>query len=438
MNNGHSGASPYHGRPPDKTQVFILSRTIFIHYHFRMSILELLGVALGLASLAGINLYLTVLLAGLAIRFDFFHLATHYQSLDVLAHPVVLAVAGVLFVMEFVADKIPWLDTLWDTVHTFIRPLGAVLICLQWLGEMPIYLQVIAGLAAGATALTTHGVKASSRLLINHSPEPVSNVSVSLIEDAAVIGGLALILLHPAMALAVFGGILLLSWLIFPRLLRGAKATWKLAWHKLQMPGRRQPLDEPVELPLNLDATLRDVLLYKGGISEKEIRATIPCLTGKSKGIRGLIPNLDGLLILTHDLTHLYFTASKGLRVRLFRIPVAALRAEVESRYLSENLLLETPSLRAILRFPRGSSDLAETIALVLRQAANAPAPDLSEPSSSEGDSTVDEPLPSAPGSVPTPDDFTDPDPAPVSDTSPAPDEEGPTPRSGSSVKAAD
>ncbi|TLD69338.1 DUF4126 domain-containing protein [Phragmitibacter flavus] len=366
-----------------------------------MSILEQLGVALGLASLAGVNLYLTVLLTGLAIRFDVLQLATHYQALDALAHPIVLAVAGVLFVMEFIADKIPWLDTLWDTVHTFIRPLGGILLSLQSLGEMPAYMQVVAGLVAGGAALTTHGVKASSRLLINHSPEPVSNVSVSLAEDAAVVGGVALTLLHPAIGLAVFAGILLLSWLIFPRLLRGAKATWKLAWHKLQMPGRRQPLTSPVELPLHMDATLRDVLLYKGGLSEKEIRATIPCLTGKSKGIRGLIPNLDGLLILTHDLTHLYFTASKGLRIRLFRVPLIGLTAEVESRFLSENLLLETPNVRAILRFPRGSSDLAETVAQILRQAVGTSVP--ASPQIETDKPIVEEPLSMAPDPVPAP-----------------------------------
>src|SRR3569623_714836 len=106
-----------------------------------MDILQELGVALGLASLAGINLYLTVLLAGLAIRFNLLHLATQYHSLEVLGHPAVIAVAGILYLMEFCADKVPWVDTLWDSVHTVIRPVGGTLLALQALGEMPTWMK---------------------------------------------------------------------------------------------------------------------------------------------------------------------------------------------------------------------------------------------------------------------------------------------------------
>ena len=154
-----------------------------------MDILAQLGVALGLASLAGVNLYLTVLLTGLAVRFNAVHLAAQYQSLDVLAHPVVISVAGLLFVMQFVADKIPWVDSLWDSVHTVIRPVGGTLLALQVLGTMPGYVQVAAGLLAGGATLTTHSAKAGTRLLINHSPEPMTNVAMSLAEEAAVAGG---------------------------------------------------------------------------------------------------------------------------------------------------------------------------------------------------------------------------------------------------------
>jgi len=335
-----------------------------------MSFLEQLGVALGLASLAGLNLYLTVLLTGLAIRFNLLQVAAEYHNLEALSHPAVLAVAAVLFIMEFVADKVPWLDTLWDTVHTFIRPLGGVVLGLQALGEMPMYMQVAAALVAGGAALTTHGVKASSRLVVNHSPEPVSNISMSLTEDAAVAGGVFLTFLHPVIALAVFSVLLVLSWLIFPKLLRAARVTWKLAWQKLQMPGRKPASLEPLQLPMKVDDALRDVLLYKGGLSVKEIHATVPCLTGKSKGVRGLTPNLDGLLILTREMRHLYFTANKGLRTRLFRVPVTGLKAEVDSRFLSENLMLESHALKAVFRFPRGDDQSPETIARLINEAA--------------------------------------------------------------------
>lgn len=334
-----------------------------------MSMLEQMGVALGLASLAGVNLYLTVLLAGLAIRFDVLQLAAQHQNLEVLGHPLVLIAAAVLCAIEFVADKVPWLDTLWDTVHTVIRPLGGMVLGLQALGEMPAYLQVVAGLVAGGAALTTHGVKAGARLVMNHSPEPVTNVSMSLTEDAAVAGGLALTLLHPAVGLAVFAGILVICWLAFPRLWRAARATWWLVWRKLQMPGRPAAAAAAVELPLQVDASLRDVLLYKGGVAEKEVRATVRCLTGKGKGVRGLSVNLDGLLVLTHEMTHLYFMAAKGLRERLFRIPVSGMRAAVESKFLSENLVLEASHVKAVFRFPRGQGEVAEAVARVIEEA---------------------------------------------------------------------
>lgn len=344
-----------------------------------MSILEQLGVALGLASLAGLNLYLTVLLTGLAVRFDLLQLADKYQSLEVLSHPAILAVAALLFVMEFLADKVPWLDTLWDSVHTFIRPIGGTLLGLQALGDMPTYMEVIAGLIAGGAALTTHGVKAGSRLLVNHSPEPVSNVTLSVTEDAALAGGLVLTLLHPVVGLIVFTGVLLICWLLLPGIWRGTKATLRLAWHKLQMPGRTQPLTEPVILPRRMNDLLKDILLYRGQISDKEVTATVPCLTGKSKGVRGMSPNLSGIMVLTNDGKYLYFMASKGLRDRLFRVPLSESTITTESRFLSENLLIEMPGMKAIFRFPRGEGDIAQTIALQLNETKGKTTPESTE-----------------------------------------------------------
>ncbi len=332
-----------------------------------MQVLDQLGVALGLATLAGVNLYLTVLLTGLAIRFNFLDLAAHYQNLEMLGHPIVLAVAGVLFVVEFVADKVPWVDSLWDTVHTLIRPVGGVLLSIQALGEMEPYMQVVAGLLAGGAALTTHSAKAGTRLLINHSPEPASNVTMSVTEDVAVAGGVALTLLHPAIALAVFSAILFILWLIFPRMWRAARATLWLAWNKLKMPGRRQPLVEPVALSKNISLELRDLLLMKAALSEDAVLSTVPCLSGKAKGLKGLSGNLEGILVVTKDREALYFAAIKGLRHRLFKMPLVNAVARTESKFLSENLLVESPVYRAVFRFPRGEGDTAETLVTVIK-----------------------------------------------------------------------
>ena len=192
-----------------------------------MDILTELGVGLGLASLAGVNLYLTVLLAGLLVRFNWLQLAENYQHLEVFGHPVVLTVAGVFFVMEFFADKIPWVDSLWDSVHTIIRPVGGTLLGLQAMGDMEPWMQVAAGLAAGGAALTTHSAKAGTRLLINHSPEPFSNWTASAGEDVASLGLVWLAWQHPL----VFGVVLviflvIMAWAL-PKLWRFVRAMFR-------------------------------------------------------------------------------------------------------------------------------------------------------------------------------------------------------------------
>ncbi|MGA0112070.1 MAG: DUF4126 domain-containing protein, partial [Chthoniobacterales bacterium] len=113
-----------------------------------MEILQLLGVAVGLSSLAGLNLYLVVFLTGLAIRFDWINLAPQYVRLEVLADPWILGVSGVLFAMEFLADKLPWVDTAWDAVHTAIRPVGAALLGVLVLGDGHPVFNVVVGLLA--------------------------------------------------------------------------------------------------------------------------------------------------------------------------------------------------------------------------------------------------------------------------------------------------
>ncbi|MDB6138409.1 MAG: hypothetical protein JWO94_1481 [Verrucomicrobiaceae bacterium] len=199
-----------------------------------MHILEHLGLALGLASIAGVNLYLTVLLTGLAVHFNLLHLAEQNQEFATLGHPWVLAVAGVLYALEFCADKVPWLDSAWDAVHTFIRPIGGALLGIQAMGSMPPHLQVIAGLLAGGAALTTHSAKAGTRLVINHSPEPASNIAMSLAEDIAVGGSTLLIFSHPVVALGLFSVTLVTLWFLVPKLFRLLRYSFRLIREKFR------------------------------------------------------------------------------------------------------------------------------------------------------------------------------------------------------------
>jgi hypothetical protein len=149
-----------------------------------MSPFETLGFALGTSFASGLNVYLTIAAAGLFQRFGLIQLP---DALQVLAHPIVLGVAISLFIIEFIADKIPYVDTAWDAVHTFIRPPAAALLSYSAFGHVPEEWKIGAALLAGGVALTSHGAKATTRAAANTSPEPVSNWTLSFLEDAAAV-----------------------------------------------------------------------------------------------------------------------------------------------------------------------------------------------------------------------------------------------------------
>jgi hypothetical protein len=185
--------------------------------------LDLLAVALGLATLAGVNLYLTVFATGLAIHFHWITLAPQYQSLEVLGNPWIVGIAGVLYSLEFFADKIPWVDSIWDAVHTVIRPIGGALLAIQVLGHPSPAFTVIVALLAGGTSLLAHTAKAATRLASNTSPEPFTNIGLSLGEDAAVLGGLTLVNLSPLLALIIFLIVIGMFYYFARRVLRSIK-----------------------------------------------------------------------------------------------------------------------------------------------------------------------------------------------------------------------
>src|SRR5262245_47537890 len=159
-----------------------------------------LGMATGAAAASGIRLYGTVAALGLLQRFGVLHLP---GSLQVLANPIIIGLASALYVAEFVADKVPAFDSLWDAVHTFIRiPAGAVL-AFGLLGDLQEPWRTAAALLGGAVALSAHGLKASARLAANASPEPFSNWGLSFSEELAVVGVLWLAVAHPLAAIVV-------------------------------------------------------------------------------------------------------------------------------------------------------------------------------------------------------------------------------------------
>jgi hypothetical protein len=323
--------------------------------------LNLLAVALGLAALAGVNLYLTVFATGLAIHFHWIALAPQYQSLEVLGNPWIISIAGVLYFLEFFADKIPWVDSIWDAVHTVIRPIGGALLAIQVLGHPSPVFMVVVALLAGGTSLIAHTAKAATRLASNASPEPLSNIGLSLGEDAAVLGGLALVHFDPLLALIVFL-IGISAFLYFaPKILRAMKAKIWLAWKKLNGPAEH---NVPVHLPVTLPTRLASVFDHENVLTET-IAWTARCISGRGRRIPA---NRFGALVATREEPRkLVFVTHKFART----LDLKDLVAVHEPRFLFENLVLSPtggkgPKYSFI--FPRSDAAIVEQIVRNLRE----------------------------------------------------------------------
>ncbi|HEX7337348.1 MAG TPA: DUF4126 domain-containing protein [Gemmatimonadales bacterium] len=196
-----------------------------------MSPLETLGFALGTSFASGLNLYATVAAAGIFQRLGLVHLP---DSLQVLSHPVVLGVAVTLFIVEFIADKIPYVDSAWDALHTFIRPPAAAVMAYGAFGSVPEEYKLGAALLAGGVALTSHGAKATTRAAANTSPEPVSNWVLSLVED-----GLSVFLVWMAAEHPLWTAVIVLVLVVVAVLL--IRKLWRFARQMVERLRRPQP-----------------------------------------------------------------------------------------------------------------------------------------------------------------------------------------------------
>ena len=188
-----------------------------------MDLLVSLGRTLGFSLTSGVNLYATVAILGLAARYDWVTLPPQYE---VFANDYIIGGALVLYVIEFVADKIPWVDSLWDSIHTFIRPVGGALVAAATVGDASPTFEVVMGLLGGTIAAGSHLTKASARVAANTSPEPFTNWALSLFEDVFVIGLGLLALKYPVAAFVITLVILItivlaMRWII--RKLRGVR-----------------------------------------------------------------------------------------------------------------------------------------------------------------------------------------------------------------------
>lgn len=189
-----------------------------------MSPIETLGLALGAGFSSGLNLYATVATLGLLQRFGVLRLP---QSLQVLSHPWVLAIAIALYLIEFFADKIPYFDTIWDAVHTFIRPPAAALLAYAAAGGAAAEWRWGAALLAGGVALTSHGTKASARAAVNTSPEPFSNWALSFGEDVLAVWLTWMATAHPLATTVIVAALVTLSAFLLYHLFRFARRAFQ-------------------------------------------------------------------------------------------------------------------------------------------------------------------------------------------------------------------
>lgn len=205
-----------------------------------MGLAEILGVAGSISLLSGWRLYLTILATGVAMHFGWLPLPEHLQALQILANPWVMGVAAVGTLAEFLADKIAWVDSIWDSVHSIVRPLGGALLALALVDSADPAWQVIAFILGGGGALISHSAKATTRAVVNISPEPYSNAAVSTGEDVATTGLLALVIAFPAVAIVIallllFAAVLII--IALRKLLRSVRG------------GLKRALGDPVDAP---------------------------------------------------------------------------------------------------------------------------------------------------------------------------------------------
>jgi hypothetical protein len=185
---------------------------------------NLLGRTLGFSFAAGINLYATVAILGLATRFGWVDLPPQYRVFD---NNWIIGTAIVLYLIEFVADKIPWVDTIWDAIHTVIRPAGGALIAVASIGHAQPWVQAAAAIMGAMLATSTHVAKAGTRAVANTSPEPFTNWALSFAEDGFVIGLGLLALTHPIAAGVVVLAALAIIVLTLRWLIRGIRRRWQ-------------------------------------------------------------------------------------------------------------------------------------------------------------------------------------------------------------------
>lgn len=330
-----------------------------------METIQLLGSAMGLGFVSGLNLYATVLTLGLGIRFHFIILSPQFSKLEILGTWYVLVVAGVLFVLEAFADKIPWVDSLWDAIHTLIRPLGAAALGATAIGSVDPQAAVIA-VMCGGVALTGHSAKAGTRLLVNHSPEPFSNIVLSVGEDILAVAGTWLAVNHPVVMFVMVLFFLIAFVWFAPKVFRLMRVEYTAAlalltklymltkayvlnYRQRRLASAGTNLSIPVALSdssvnsanfANWSDGLPDHYLhyFDNKLPAGDVKSCVRCVAGK--GIKGLRWSVGYLQVRNNELL---FVTRRSFRFKNHQID----RQTIEDVNIKKRILLDRLILRA-------------------------------------------------------------------------------------------
>lgn len=328
-----------------------------------MEAIETLCVALGFATLAGLNLYLVVLVTGVAINQGWVDVSATYPDLLVLGDPLVITAASIFFCMEFFSDKIPWVDSLWDSVHTLIRPVGGGLLAIHTLGPTDPAFEVVIGLLAGGTTLVAHGFKSGTRLAVNASPEPFSNIAASVAEDAAVVGGLVLMGVNPILAGILCGLFLVFSLYLTPKLFRRIKAFFWLVGNKCF--ALVSPPDEERLLYADLTSSEDQKLGSVLGGRKADPAWSAKVLVGRARKFPGFVPMTFGRLVSEEASPGmLHFVGRKNWRHYHTELRLDGLEITQEPRFFAEDIVLYdlAGTRKLVLRLPSGHREMANRI----------------------------------------------------------------------------
>ena len=331
-----------------------------------MDALAKLSSLMGLSLTSGINLYATVAVVGIVTKFDMIQGLP--PEFDAFNNGLVIFVALILYFCEFAADKVPGFDSLWDSVHTIIRPFGAALISLTVVGDAAPPIEVVAALLGASLAMGTHAAKTGTRLVINTSPEPFSNIGMSVLEDAGVVGMSLLVMSHPYIALAVSLIFLILLVTYGPGLFRGTLFVIKAIPIKVMSAfGGEKDAVLKEDLPDSLEEAV-DAELSKG----EEAKVSLACHAQK---IKKCGRNRKGYFILTDK--RLLFAFRRLFRSNIRQWNLADLdKPGLQERFLMDTLRLKGDGKFLRFIFLKNRASAARQAADMLKGMIDAPVPE--------------------------------------------------------------